>query len=128
MCLTLPKVYKRKIAKKAIKCYKVVVSVDGSFLTPYKDAVVSIGGTYNSKLEVNHFSERDTIRDSIRVGLHSFRTKRAAQREYRYWNPWKSPLIVECEIPIGSIYYSGDFENENDAYASDSLKYVKIIK
>lgn len=124
MCLMLPKVYKRKIAKKTIKCYKVIISVNGSLLTPYKHAVVSIGRTYKSKLEVKNYDDGD----AILVGLHSFRTKRAAQREYSFWNVWNSPLIVECEIPIGSIYYSGDFDNENDAYASDNLKYVKIIK
>jgi hypothetical protein len=124
MCLRLPLGYKRKVAKKAIKCYKVVLKVGlKGFQTPYRHMVVEIGKTYDSSL----FTEYGGffIGESINIALHSFRTKKAAIIEANEW--YSNSVIIQCEIPKGSVYYSGKFENENDAYASTSLKYVEII-
>lgn len=121
MCLNLPTNYKPKIAKKAVKCYKVLrVLRDNSYETPYQEMKVEIGQAYTSELIIEG-------RQFIYVGIHSFTSKGKAKLEYDFWK-FSGAVIVKCEIPKGSTYYRGTYEDENDSYASDSLKYVEIIE
>jgi hypothetical protein len=42
---------------------------------------------------------------------------------------YKTHVVVECIIPAGSIYYVGIFgAYDKKSYASNKLKYVKIVE
>jgi hypothetical protein len=81
-----------------------------TFKTPYYDAEVKVGETYYSAIEM--------YEDTIERALHSYAM---------YPDVSSSYIIVECIIPKGSIYYEGSFGGQ-PGMASDTLKYVKIVK
>ena len=80
--------------------------------TLYRNFLIKVGKTYNSEL-----IKKD---ESIHEGLHSFKNLNDAKNSY-------VKIYAECIIPKGSKYYEGKFGNW-DAYASNKLTYVKIIK
>lgn len=114
MCLTLIKDSKRKTAKRAIKCFK-VLKFDNPFAlsTPYKSCPIKIGLTYNSKLEF----DESYITQTISVGIHSFVNLEDATAEAIDWYPCNT-VVVECQIPKGSVYYIGLFDVEDSARKS----------
>lgn len=83
---------------------------EDQFVTPYQNAIVEMGKTYRSEIEVNE-------RNQIEQALHSY--AEIPEDE-------ECPYIAKCIIPKGAIYYIGDFEG-TPAYASDKLMYVEII-
>lgn len=122
MCLQVKRNAERKVAKKDITCYKVLLTKpDGSLRTPYRDVYAEIGETYTSRLQT------PTIDNEISVGLHSFVTLKAAKRELIDWEE-NTVTVVKCIIPKDAEYYRGGFNSEDDAYASNELKYVEIKK
>lgn len=88
-------------------------AIEDVFVTPYQGMSVKIGETYTSKLVKKG--------SSVEEGLHTF------------VNPEKDnhmidgDTCVECIIPKGSMYYLGSFNEICASYASDTLKYVRII-
>ena len=142
MCLDITKDPQLKVATEDIICYKVVRQSENMLITPYQLMPVEIGKTYISKL-----IEYDRALGSgkgIDVGLHSFATIKSARIEINDWSLYISVrangklfqrssdmIIIECVIPKGSSYYTGTFsieKSEHESYASDTLKYIKIIK
>ena len=127
MCLELTKNSKEMIADKVIPCFKVVLRLsDEVLITPYQDMIVEIGKDYQSILMPENWCKHYIIRE----GFHSFVKIEAAKLENKYWENQNKSVIVECEIPIGSKYYLGHFDiiNKLDSYASDSIKYIKIVE
>lgn len=119
MCLTLSRFSFKKLAFTDVVCYKFLTLYNnGALETPYQDVQVRIGETYESDLIKNHFNE-------IEIGLHSFAELAAAQEKARDYS--SDVIVVECVIPKWSWYYKGIFCNYY-SYASNKLKYVKIIK
>lgn len=89
------------------------------YATPYMYAVAEIGAVYYSEITVKG--------NEIHEALHSFKyVSDAAISRDAYLN---SPImrLVECVIPKGSVYYEGTFATYQ-GYASDTLKYVKLVE
>lgn len=82
-------------------------------VTPYRYAEIEIGHTYTSNLLKNKYND-------ITVGLHSFESLKNAKAD-------GSGVYAKCIIPKGAIYYKGKF-GEYNSYASNTLKYIEIIK
>jgi len=122
MCLTLSKWgFIPRIALTNIKCYKVLNKTEFAngrilYTTPYQNYEINMGTTYISKLDKKY--------GGIHEGLHSFKHIKNARIPFR---ECKNPIVVECLIPVWSIYYKGTF-NHVDSYASNKLTYLKIIK
>lgn len=121
MCLK--HISEKKIASKDIICYKVIikfVTIEGiNFYTPYRCFIVEIGKEYNSPL-----CKKD---NEVYTGLHSFRKLKDAENEIlSNWDP-RRLRIARCIIPEGSEYYEGGFNTHSDAYASNKIKYIKIV-
>lgn len=102
------------------------IIVDGKELvysalhTPYQRTRIEIGNTYYSQL-IREVSGSEQYKwYEVKIGLHSFKYKKAAIND-------GEGLIVKCIIPKGATYYVGEFGNDI-SYASDTLKYVEIIK
>ena len=87
--------------------------IDLKLVTPYREFPIEIGKTYNSKLIKKY--------EFVHEGLHSYKTLDDAKK----FSVIK--ICAECIIPKGSKYYKGEFGGW-DAYASDKLTYVKLIK
>lgn len=85
-----------------------------SYSTRFQDFPVMIGETYTSELI-------RSLDNTVSIGLHSFVDFDLAAENNDY-------IIAECIIPKGSKYYIGDFEGVKDSIASDTLKYVKIVR
>jgi len=81
--------------------------------TPFRDSLIEINALYRSQIK--------KYNDTIEEGLHSIQN---LSDVYSIRTP--SSVIVECIIPKGSLYYVGTFR-KCVSYASDALKYVKII-
>lgn len=90
---------------------------DKLFCTPYQNAIVEIGKTYESKLK----REISSTYYSVEIGLHSFENIRDARF---YISSYKR--LVKCVIPKGSAYYVGKYSGTT-SYASTKLKYIEII-
>lgn len=123
MCLHIKKGQKAKIAQEDIVCYKIVEGKSlKSLETFYQYTPVKIGHTYVSELKVLGGGEE------VEKGLHSFVNLQDAAELAINWN-WEcgylNIYIIECIIPKGSRYYTGDFYG--DGYASDKITYVKQI-
>jgi hypothetical protein len=148
MCLDLKKFAIPRIALKDITVYKFLRQIDSGitpYVTPYRHSPISIGETYTSKLERNGSFFKES---SIDKGIHSLKSIsnakdladlnsyidglmvsnqlkviEEANRNY------KTHVVVECIIPAGSIYYVGIFgAYDKKSYASNKLKYVKIVE
>ena len=98
---------KTTINKKKIKLSK--------YSTAYKIFPIKIGEIYHSELK--RYMENGY--DIVEEGLHSFKSIIGAKRQ-------EKDIVAECIIPKGSQYYIGTF-NDRYSYASNSLKYIKII-
>lgn len=77
--------------------------------TPYRGFPVEIDNTYTSIL--------NKISNVVEEGLHSYCNLESIEGE----------IVARCIIPKGSKYYKGIFEGYQ-SYASDTLKYVELIK
>lgn len=130
MCLDINKFSRAKIAKEDITCYKwVFVHVLSAskkekiydYVTPFFYSHIKIGETYNSILEVRN-KYNPLYRTEIHSGLHSY-----ADFHTPMSKKWGYSVIIKCIIPKGSKYYVGKFDGDK-GYASDSLKYVKILE
>jgi hypothetical protein len=90
------------------------IVVDCSYSTPYLNANVSLGEEYESTILI--------YKNTISKALHSFKYKNDAMISCYDCGG----VTVECVIPKGSTYYVGEF-NDKPSYASNKLKYIKII-
>lgn len=138
----------RKIAKEDIKCKK-IISLDfkANFYTPYyrmDDMVYELGKLYScNTLSIGAVDKKGNIR--ISRGFHCYGkyvavcrpnalSEIGTQYDYLvhmigkpyqgYWrNSTRKPILVECTIPSGSIYY----ENEDGEIVSDHLRIDREI-
>jgi hypothetical protein len=87
-----------------------------TFLTPYQNVEIKIGET--------HKSELIKYGPSIEEGIHSFKSLKAAN----YFASFEEKkIIAKCIIPKGSEYYIGEYDKGYVSYASDTLKYIKVL-
>lgn len=126
MCLDIKRSDEAIIASEDIICYKALLNRGyglENLVTYYQGSEVKIGETYVSELVKSG--------SSIEIGLHSF-AKLNGIKNFRKdsCRSFKSIFVAECIIPKGSSYFIGKFEMDcgYTSYASDCLKYVKIIK
>ncbi len=98
------------------------------YATPYMYAVAEIGAVYYSEITVKG--------NEIHEALHSFKylSDASISRDLEHYKrsydaDLNSPImrLVECVIPKGSVYYEGTFATYQ-GYASDTLKYVKLVE
>ena len=121
MCLNIKKNQKPRIAKRDITVYKTVDhDEDDTFRTVWYDAIVKIGEEYTSKLIL----QNDNISEIVTEALHSFSNLEEATADAED----DALVLIKCIIPKGSIYYKGRDCFNNQSYASNKLKYAKIIK
>jgi len=92
------------------------IVADCYYSTPYMNQKVSLGEEYKSTILI------DIYKNTISKALHSFKYKNDAMISCYDCGG----VIVECIIPKGSTYYVGEF-NDKPSYASNKLKYIKII-
>lgn len=119
-----------KIATKDIVCYKkcdiyneepMPWSIKNPFFlkklyfykTPYYCMHIELGETYESTLK------KSLDGGNIEEGLHTF-----AESDQQLN---LGQVLIECVIPVGATYYEG-VGLWRAGYASDKLRYVKIIK
>lgn len=133
MCLTLKSNNVRvHVATKDIVCYKVLIERRNYFndflgyVTYYQRALVRMDKIYTSRLVMRRFDHE--LHPDIQQGLHTFKTLKRAEQ---FIIGTALCRIAKCIIPAGSKYYVGKFDqpdNYRESYASDTLKYVEIIK
>ena len=129
MCLIIGRVIKKYIANDPITVYKVVVSREGliGYLTPYQEAYVQLGKTYYSDINIR----KEDGAYNVYEALHSFVDIPASLQHMIIPMSGYCSVILKCIIPKGSEYYKGFsiFSGEaRAAYASNKLKYIKVIK
>ena len=124
MCLDLNKNYKLNTAKKDMVVFKHIrANEDGTFQTTYQDFPIVIGKTYSSLLTTVDY----ICISSCKIGLHSFKMLSSVKSDCDVLSfKYGALVLVECIIPKGSHYYVGKFGCDI-SYASDTLKYVRIV-
>lgn len=90
--------------------FKWILDYDYTYKTPFYYMEVELGKTYTSVLQVDQDG-------TINKGLHSYANK----VDTGFY------ALIECVIPKGATYYKGIGLRE-PGYASDKLRYVKLIK
>jgi len=157
MCLDISKTPQQNTAEEDIFCYKILelynhnlfnkkIDTKYSLLTFYKNFMINIGKTYESLIIKNsdgnieqglhsyaelsniidylidyRFNETNVIED---INLVNGDMIDKNSKFFKYVHDYI--VIAECIIPKGSTYYVGDFMGSK-SYASDCLKYIKII-
>lgn len=99
----------KKIAKRDIRCYKVLKMFDNELLSPYKWFSYELGRKYTSIIFI--------YQGRIEEGLHSFSNKKKALSERYSWYKDIYKVFI-CEIPKGSEYYYSPSYKE---YVSNQL-------
>jgi len=154
MCLYL-KEAKLNVAKKDIKCYKVIMRRNPSpvYTTPCRFAPIVFNAVTTAKRE-NHRVKVDAFDKCVlkfspflMIGdgaIHSYKSlteaKRSAKR-FSVSNPYTEYAVAECIIPKGTPYYEGndiikcDYVDDavevlidNKQYASHSIIYKEIVE
>ena len=116
MCLEIKRDQKAEIAEEDIIVYKYLIEDDkGQFTTSFQYADVKIGETYTSELIISN--------NEVYNGLHSYANERNAERQAISYRE----VLVQCTIPKGSIFYTGEFVGSK-SYASNVLRYDHVIK
>lgn len=109
-----------QIAKEDITCYKhLVVSPNGEYRSCYYKHTWKPNVIYTSPL-----TKHQTY---VYEGFHSYQTLKEAEDVWNKYMPVGTAL-VKCVIPKGACYYTGDYYERGDTYASDKLKMVEVIK
>jgi len=124
-----------KIAKTDIIVYKILSCVSKKYLTPYRNARVEIGKTYESDLDEPQlkFYIGNSFERIVKVSLHSFANKKsiiAAQTKESGITWFGKRVLVKCVIPKGSEYVKGKFSSltaDHNSYTSNQLQYLEII-
>lgn len=121
MCLNLNNTYAKRLRcwrPFGMTVYKYVLMTGGGcMITPFFGMGVKPGMLARSVLRVKAAC--------VHEGLHSYARledakQHAVDRFYRI-------ALVECRIPFGAKYYAGTTMSR-DGYASNRLRYVKIVE
>lgn len=124
MSLELNKNAKEQIAIEDIVVYKRLSVLRNNttkaieYSTSFKGFSVIMGETYVSELIMETSKYLGIEYNFVKLGLHSYKHLKSA----RYGNE----VVAKCIIPKGSSYYYGNF-GLSKSYASDTLKYIKIL-
>lgn len=121
MCLTVKKIrhlnHKAKIAKRSIKCYKVLVCANNKLWTPSVFHYVCT----DSKELVADYIKKHTCDTIIENGIHTFSKLKTA---YQYCDFISSNRIVvsifPAIIPKGTHYWIG----KNNEYVSERIEFL----
>lgn len=114
-------------AQNIIIVYKVVTYIDSSecrALYQWFKYIYKRVYRYPGPLKIRE--RRDIHRWEIHRGFHSYATMDRALQEYKedIMCNFGEIALVECAIPIGSIYY----KNENDEIVSNGIFINRILK
>lgn len=127
MCLNIvgESVYATK-AEETIVCYKVLrskVMPDGKtvLLSWFRDFSYELGKTYTEDNFVSH------ALFGVEVGFHSYAEEKSAKADSSIYNWGSHDVIVRCEIPKGTPYFTGRYSIWK-AYCSKSIKITGIKK
>jgi hypothetical protein len=122
MCFETTESAKLKIAKKDIKCWKVLdgnlapfFSTDHGYNSPY------IENKRNIKVKIEKVLRRTSIgkRFVVNEGYHSFRSLLSANMFAQGWSSWSSEIRIFI-IPKGTRYFSNRTE-----YVSETIILVE---
>lgn len=127
MCWTSKYPPIRKSAQNLIIVYKVVTYIDSSecrSLYKWFKYIYKRVYRYPGPLKIRE--RRDIHRWEIHRGFHSYATMDRALQEYKedIMCNFGEIALVECAIPIGSIYY----KNERNEIVSDRIIINRILK
>ena len=120
MCLVDAKI---KEITEDIVCYKVYVSFEGKWVSPYMmSSIPNMNETTKTLL-----GEPRSNWNCVYEGFHSFATLEDAINESECWTRHYDcdPIIVRCIIPKDSKCYIGSFWGRT-SYCSDSIKLIEI--
>jgi len=119
-----------KIAKRDIVCYKIFRTNDiktKHVLSLYQDFKYRYGVLYELDGYINPITRNKSWgkgkEQIIEVGLHSYSSKRQAQKEINGYFVGRRK-IYECTIPKGSTYY---YNSDRKEYVSDQIIINKQI-
>ena len=135
MCLYIKKNDEAVQAEETFTVYKVMGTLDGMIYSPIRLFQYELGQTVQSPL-VPERSDPAHVRDTVELGFHSFANKKEAEAYKKSLDisGGGESVIVECEIPAGSMYFLGtwhyyDLHGLADvvSYASDFLTPIKLI-
>lgn len=123
MCL-ITKLEQPKVAEKPITCYKVLWHSGDKLLSFFH---------YNFEWEMDkvHFTtlqEGEKLADgrgTVNQGFHSYKDLHSAL-VFMARSPF-SCLAVECIIPKGAKYYTGEDGDNIEGYASEKLMPIKVM-
>ena len=123
MCL-VTKLEHPIVAEKPITCYKVLWHVGDKLFSLYHSE-------FEWKMDKVHFTtlqESEKLEDgrgTVNQGFHSYKDLQSALIVMaRTFYPC---LAVECIIPKGAKYYTGEDGDKCDGYASEKLKPIKVM-
>lgn len=107
-----------------ITCYKILIPVGGKLFTPYRDFLFPVGEVVVDPIDQEPFSVFDVF--MIEGGyFHSYKNIRAAKKKVeelkRKISKGKTLKIYEAQIPNGTPYFEGQFED----LCSKSLKILE---
>ena len=112
------------VAEKPITCYKVLWHVGDKLFSLYHSE-------FEWKMDKVHFTtlqEGEKLEDgrgTVNQGFHSYKDLQSALIVMaRTFYPC---LAVECIIPEGAKYYVGEDGDNNEGYASEKLKPIKVM-
>lgn len=134
MCLLIEKSNGNiaSIAEDDIISYKILLKDnDNELSTPYRNSLVKIGITYQSKILFETYPSVKTKYNHVRIGLHSLETIHDAIKLKNILHSYYDLVIFKTIIPKGSTYYKGIFKESGykfSSYASDALIYVEETK
>lgn len=98
------------IANNNIECYKILISIDGKLITPYRDFIFGINTIVKDEAE-EHISEVFGMTEVSSGFFHSFTTKERVLEEIetlqRKFPKGTKLKVFKAIIPKGSIYYVG---------------------
>lgn len=129
MCLS-KKSYIPRIALRDMTVYKTILreSSDGKYKSLFMEAPVRLNQSYTGKFKKFSNIFRSLFSRFVMDGfIHSYTSiscARVSKMLHTYHYVLSTPVIVECLIPKGTIYFIG----KRDEIASRKLKYIEIIK
>lgn len=123
MCL-VTKLEHPIVAEKPITCYKVLFHSGGELFSFYHSS-------FKWEMDKVHFTtlqEGEKLEDgrgTVNQGFHSYKDLHSAL-VFMARTPF-SCLAVECIIPEGAKYYTGEDGDNAEGYASEKLKPIKVM-
>lgn len=135
----------KNVAKKAIKCYKVVACNEafGKFYAPMQHVAIEksvIDGAvpfepeipFDNDLVYSFVYHKERWFEITSGVIHACREFENAKREADWLSThsvgdYSSIHIFECEIPEGATYFDGIWGGERHSYASDKVVFKREI-